>query len=334
MKEIHITRNFLSKPANSLYIMLGIVGIYEAVSWSIGYKIKLQHVVNEGGVFLYIIHFLKSIIIPECFSVFITFSLINIYHRIRRISSIENSWSSIGKYELKFLPVFLIAYLFFNPITQTVRFFLEQTQGYSWNSYINGYILYTFTWSMYFKYLALVLLLGYIALNISLLNDYLKQRREAQEKAEADAAEAAQKYLALSETFSPKPTTPSPYLSYLKGKSALGEIDFPVNEAYYFTVEDRSYYAETIKERYMVNKTINELESELDPTQFFRIKRDYIVNRQAVLHYSYWENGKYIVTLNTPIHHEIIVPRVRMHEFREWLQGRDAAGKPEPTSAI
>ncbi len=192
----------------------------------------------------------------------------------------------------------------------------------------------TFTWHFYFLYLFPVLFIGYVALNISLFQDYLKQRREAQEKAEAEAAEASQKVLALSATFSPQPVVASStYLSYLKGKSALGEIDFPVNEAYYFTVEDRFYYAESLKGRYLVGKTLNELETELDPTQFFRIKRDYIVNRQAVLHYSYWENGKYIVSLNTPDQHEIIVPRVRMHEFRDWLQGRDA-GKPEPANLI
>ncbi|GAB4030562.1 hypothetical protein GCM10028809_23970 [Spirosoma gilvum] len=201
--------------------------------------------------------------------------------------------------------------------------------------YWQDYIVYTYTWSTYFKYLAPVILIGYIALNISLLRDYLQQRKEAQEKAESDAAIASQKYLELFETFSPKPTVASTnYLNYLKGKGKQGEFDFPVNEAYYFTVEDRAYYAETVKERYMVSKTINELEAELDPAQFFRIKRDYIVNRQAVLHYSYWENGKYIVTLNNPDHHEIIVPRVRMQEFREWLQGRDPAGKPEPADAL
>lgn len=67
---------------------------------------------------------------------------------------------------------------------------------------------------------------------------------------------------------------------------------------------------------------MNDLEAELDPTQFFRIKRDYIVNRQAVLNYAYWENGKYIVRLNTSDQYNIVVPRARMHEFREWLQGR------------
>ncbi|QMW02830.1 LytTR family DNA-binding domain-containing protein [Spirosoma foliorum] len=335
MKEIQIRRDFLKKPFSSLIILLCIVGLIEAVSWSIGYKLKIKIVHDEGGILQYIGLIIRGLFLPELFTLFITITLLNLFHRIWNIHSVEYNWRSIYKYELRFLPVLLFAFLAFNPGTQTIRFILESFPNYSWSNYWQKYILHTFTWTVYFKYLFPVILIGYIAMNVSLLQDYLKQRREAQEAAEAEAAEASQKVLALSETFSPPPVpaTPSPYLSYIKGKSNLGEIDFPVNEAYYFTVEDRFYYAETLKERYMVSKTLNDLETELDPTQFFRIKRDYIVNRQAVLHYSYWENGKYIVTLNTPDHHKIIVPRVRMHEFREWLQGRDAS-KPEHANLL
>ena len=85
-------------------------------------------------------------------------------------------------------------------------------------------------------------------------------------------------------------------------------------------LKNDSTNAELAKGRYLIGKTLNELENELDQTQFFRIKRDYIVNRQAILNYAYWENGKYIVRLNTPEGHDIIVPRARMHECREWLQ--------------
>ena len=290
---------------------------------------------SKGGTIQYIGMLVRSLFIPELFTLVITITLINLFHNFRRLNSVENNWHSISRYELQFLPILAIAFLVFNPVTQTVRYVLDGFPIYTWTNYWQNYILYTFTWSTYFRYLFPVLLLGYIALNISLLKDYLAQRREAQEAAETEAAEASQKVLALSETFSPQPTTttPSPYLSYLKGKNAQGELDFPVNEVYYFTVEDRFYYAESLKGRYLVGKTLNELETELDPTQYFRIKRDYIVNRQAVLHYSYWENGKYIVTLNTPDQHKIIVPRVRMHEFREWLQGRDA-GKPETADLL
>ncbi|WP_461090338.1 LytTR family DNA-binding domain-containing protein [Spirosoma gilvum] len=335
MKEIQITRAFLKKPFNSVLVLLSIVALVEAVGWSVASPAKISKVAKAGGGLHYIGVLISQLFLPELCTLLIVIALMNIYHHFRGINRVENSWRSVGHYELRCLPVLLISFWVFNPFTQTVRYFFEQYPSYSLTKYWQDYIVYTYTWSTYFKYLAPVILIGYIALNISLLRDYLQQRKEAQEKAESDAAIASQKYLELFETFSPKPTVASTnYLNYLKGKGKQGEFDFPVNEAYYFTVEDRAYYAETVKERYMVSKTINELEAELDPAQFFRIKRDYIVNRQAVLHYSYWENGKYIVTLNNPDHHEIIVPRVRMQEFREWLQGRDPAGKPEPADAL
>ena len=333
MNEIRLTKSFLRNPMNSIFILLGIYALIEAAGWTVGFKLKLEKVHDLGGPIKYIGLVFGTILLPELCTLSIIIFLLYQTHKWFKLNTVENDWQAISRYELRFLPVLIFSFFLFNPITQTVRFLFEGNPVYSFKNYWEGYILKTFTLKYYFLYLFPVLLIGYLALNISFLKDYLKQRKESQEKAEAEAAESAQKYLALSETFSPKPTVPtSTYLSYLKGKSNLGELDFPVNEAYYFTVEERSYFAETIKERYMVNKTINELEAELDPTQFFRIKRDYIVNRQAVLHYSYWENGKYIVTLNNPGRYEIIVPRVRMQEFREWLQ-RDA-GKPEPAESL
>lgn len=322
MKEIRLTRSFLRKPVNSVFILLGIYLLLEAVSWSIGFQVKLLRVNQYGGLLNYVTHLVRTMLVPELCTLFVVIFLINRWHTWFKLNSVSYDWRSIGRYELHILPILVLSFWVFDPITQTVRFLLEQFPDYSLAIYQHKYFPGTYNWEVYFIYLVPVLLLGYIALNISLLSDYLKQRREAQELAEAEATRASQEALALYATFTPKPTTPSPYLAYLKGKNALGELDFPVNDVYYFTIEDRFYYAELVKGRYLVSKTLNDLETELDPTQFFRIKRDYIVNRQAVLNYAYWENGKYIVRLNTADQYNIVVPRARMHEFREWLQGR------------
>ncbi|GAB4028383.1 hypothetical protein GCM10028773_62370 [Spirosoma koreense] len=308
---------------NSVFILLSIYLLLEAVSWTLAFQTKLTYLHDQGGLLNYIGKVVRTMLIPELFTLVIIIFLINCWHNWLKLKAVKNDWRSIGRYELKFLPILALSFWLFDPVTQSVRFLLsEKYSDYSFAKYQHTYIGDTYSWKMYFIYLLPVLLIGYIALNVSLLTDYMKQRREAQELAEAEAARASQEALALYATFTPKPTTPSPYLSYLKGKNNLGELDFPVNDAYYFTIEDRFYYAELVKGRYLVAKTLNELEAELDPTQFFRIKRDYIVNRQAVLNYAYWENGKYIVRLNTPDQYNIIVPRARMHEFREWLQGR------------
>ena len=321
MKEIRLTRSFLSNPMNSVFILLVIYLLIETISWSIGFRIKSGQVDQAGGFLHYIGLAFVNMLIPELCTLFIVTFLLNRSHKWFNLKVVANNWRAIGRYELLFLPVLAFSFWLFDPATQTVRFILEQFPDYKFSEYWQDYVVRTYSWSVYFIYLIPVILIGYIALNVSLLSDYLKQRREAQEAAEAQAAKSAQEALALSATFTPKPTVPSPYLGYLKGKNAHGELDFPVNDVYYFTIEDRFYYAELTKGRYLVGKTLNDLETELDPSLFFRIKRDYIVNRQAVLNYAYWENGKYIVRLNTPDRYEIVVPRARMQEFREWLQG-------------
>jgi uncharacterized membrane protein len=321
MKEIHLTRTFLRKPLYGVTLFVGLLLLVEGLAWTVSYNAKFSNLTRLGGLLPYVSMIFRGYILPEMVTAYILVVLLNQYHVRLRLNSIKLTARDITRYEVGLLPVILLSFFVFNPVTQTVRFVMEQFPYYSFVHYWNNYLSGTFGWGMYVRYLMPIFILGYLIVNISLTSDYLKQKQEAQDIAEAEAAQAMQKALALSATFTPKPTTPSPYLSYIKGKNSLGDLDFPVNDVYYFTVEERFYYAYLTKGRYLVSKTLNELETELDASQFFRIKRDYIVNRQAVLNYAYWENGKYIVRLNTPEGHDIIVPRARMHEFREWLQG-------------
>ena len=319
MKEIRLTRSFLSKPINSVYILLSIVLLIETVSWSIGFEIKLNQVAALG-LPVYVSKLLRILFLPELFTALIVIELVNRFHIWFKLTDVGNNARDIVRYELRFLPVLALSFFVFTPVTQTVRYLLHDFPHYSFDEYWQKYIIENYTWSIYFKYLFPVILIGYIAINISFIRDYMAQRRQAQEDAEALAAEADQKLLTLSETFVPKPTVPSSYLSYLKGRDRHGELDFPVNEVYYFTAGERNCYANIDKGRYTVAKTLSDLEKELEPNTFFRIKREYIVNRQAVLNYAYWQNGKYIVRLNTPDRYEMVIPRARMPEFREWLQ--------------
>lgn len=321
MNAVQLDRTFLKKPLYSVYLLLGVVLLIEGLQWTSAFPFKLQKLTSHGGVWKYFGVFFQEFVLTEVCTGYILATLINQHHKRFNIKSIKLTPGSIGRYELLLLPTLLISFFIFNPVTETVRYLLVEFPNYSFSHYWNTFIVGTFTWDIYLRYLMPVLLIGYVVTNVSFVTDYFKQRQAEQEAAEAQAAEASQAALALSAAFTSKPvTTPSAYLPHLKGKNAFGELDFPVTDVYFFTIEDRSYYAELAKGRYAVTKTLNELENELDPSLFFRIKRDYIVNRYAVLNYAYWENGKYIVRLNTPERYEIVVPRARMQVFREWLQ--------------
>ena len=322
MKTVHLTRAFLKKPLYSIGLLLCMLLIIEGLGWTIAYRPKLATLVRAGGFFPYISLFFRSLFLPEICTVVILTMLLNRQHVRFKINSVGLTLRDISRYELSFLPTILLAFFLFNPATQTVRYFLEAFPNYNFSNYWHHYLSGTFTLSIYLRYLMPVFLIGYITINVSFISDYFKQRQQAQDKIENQAAEAIKAAQAIIDAKATPSTTPAPvYLSALKGKNATGELGFRVEEVYFFTTEDRYYYAQLAKGQYLISKTLNELETELDPTLFFRIKRDYIVNRHAVLNYAYWENGKYIVRLNTSERHEIVVPRARMQEFRDWLQG-------------
>lgn len=333
MNAVQLDRTFLRKPLYSVYLLLGVVLLIEGLAWTSAFPAKLQLLTRLGGVWNYSGRFIQEFILTEVCTAYILATLINQHHKRFNIKSIKLTPTSIGRYELHLLPTLLVSFFIFNPVTETVRFLLVEFPDYSFSYYWSTYIVGTFTWDIYLRYLMPVLLIGYLLTNVSFVTDYFKQREAEQEAAEAQAAEASQAALALSAAFVSKPApTSSSYLLHLKGRNAFGELDFPVSDVYFFTIEDRSYYAELAKGRYAVTKTLNELETELDPGRFFRIKRDYIVNRNAVLNYAYWENGKYIVRLNTPERYEIVVPRARMQVFREWLQATQPPSDEAATS--
>jgi hypothetical protein len=312
MEAVKLTRSFLKKPLNSVYLMLGVILLIEGFGWTATYHAKIDKVNQYGGFIPYLSLLVRSLILPEICTAYILVTLINKYHQFFNINEVSLSIRGVIKYELLLLPVILLSFLIFNPVTESVRFLLEAFPHYTFSNYWDEFIAGTFNWGTYLRYLAPVVLIGYILTNVSLVSDYFSQRQQEQEEAKQQAI--------LYPPLVPPAPAASTYLMHLKGRDPQGELDFPTSDVYYFTIEDRSYYAVVPKGRYAVSKALNELEAELDPTQFYRIKRDYIVNRKAVLNYAYWENGKYIVRLNTPDHYEIVVPRARMQDFREWLQ--------------
>ncbi|QKZ12029.1 LytTR family DNA-binding domain-containing protein [Spirosoma sp. KUDC1026] len=312
MEAVKLTRSFLKKPLYSVYLLLGVVLLVEGIGWTATYHAKIDRVNTYGGFIPYLGILLRGFFIPEIFTTYILIILINRYHDYFKIDTVPCTLRGVSRYEALLLPVILLSFIVFNPVTESVRFLLEAFPDYSFSNYWRSYITGTFTWNVYLRYVAPILLIGYIPINISLISDYFTQRQQEQEEAKQLAV--------LEPPLLPASPPSSPYLMHIKGRDAQGELDFPTSDVFYFTVEDRACYAVVPKGRYVVSKALTELENELDPTQFFRVKRDYIVNRKAVLNYAYWENGKYIVRLNTHDHYEIVVPRARMQEFREWLQ--------------
>ena len=73
--------------------------------------------------------------------------------------------------------------------------------------------------------------------------------------------------------------------------------------------------------RYIIDKTLSELEAELDPKQFFRANRQYLLNIDYIKSFRPYEKVKLWVDLSVDnIEHSIIISQVTTAMFRTWLE--------------
>ena len=74
-------------------------------------------------------------------------------------------------------------------------------------------------------------------------------------------------------------------------------------------------------ERYMIDYvTLEEVEDLLDPRQFYRANRQFIINLDAIQSVKPVENSKLIVRLKQPNQKlEIDMSRLKSPEFKKWM---------------
>jgi two-component system, LytTR family, response regulator LytT len=69
---------------------------------------------------------------------------------------------------------------------------------------------------------------------------------------------------------------------------------------------------------YPVNQSLDELEA-MSGANFFRVNRQYVVNRRAVLDANHYPPRKYTVNLSIPFKEVLVVSKNRTTDFLQWL---------------
>ena len=111
------------------------------------------------------------------------------------------------------------------------------------------------------------------------------------------------------------------YLEHSTVKSGDRIIPIDADEIAYFFSEDKANYLMTFRgEKYIIESTIEQLESGLNPEDFFRISRGCIVNRRAVASASRHISGRLLVSATPAAPFEMTVSRARVDDFVKWLK--------------
>jgi DNA-binding LytR/AlgR family response regulator len=72
-------------------------------------------------------------------------------------------------------------------------------------------------------------------------------------------------------------------------------------------------------QKYILDKSLADLEKELDPNNFFRINRKYLANINAVHKMKAYGKGKLQVELLPAVEEELIISNENVNAFKEWM---------------
>lgn len=144
---------------------------------------------------------------------------------------------------------------------------------------------------------------------------------------ETDIHTALQKYKNIAANFrskSPIEFQPVPtknfqqhFLTQKREKSIIKKV----SDIALFWLEHENVYFLTFQgEKLPLFKKMEYLESVCDPNQFFRINRQMLINRQAIESFEPYFNRKIVLQLNVKFKEQIVVSRLKVTPFKNWLE--------------
>lgn len=106
------------------------------------------------------------------------------------------------------------------------------------------------------------------------------------------------------------------FLLSLNGRLSVLQVD----EIAYFFSENKLTYACTFQGKHLiVDKTLSQLEDELDPSRFFRVNRQFVLSVDAIKRLEPYFNNKYRIYIFPEFQGEIYVSREKITLLKNWL---------------
>ena len=89
--------------------------------------------------------------------------------------------------------------------------------------------------------------------------------------------------------------------------------------AYFFTDNRMNQFRTIDGKKMVVDYSLDELEDMLDPTQFFRVSRSFLVAITSVDHIQNYLGNRLALKLRPAVDKEVIVSREKLTPFKEWM---------------
>jgi len=96
-------------------------------------------------------------------------------------------------------------------------------------------------------------------------------------------------------------------------------IPLHISTICWFKAEDKLVFICTKDlQKHIISQSLEEIATELDPSQFFRVNRSYIIQRNCIEKANFHFNGKLKLHLNPINNEDVMVSRDKANAFKEW----------------
>jgi len=110
------------------------------------------------------------------------------------------------------------------------------------------------------------------------------------------------------------------YRSRFLIKQGQKMVSIDVSDVAYFYSENKCTFIRTFQnQKYLVDLTLDEMEKELAPQQFFRANRQYILAGKSVVSIHTWFNQKLKAEVNPSTDEHVIISRDKANAFKAWM---------------
>jgi len=110
-----------------------------------------------------------------------------------------------------------------------------------------------------------------------------------------------------------------PYKKRFLVKRGMDYITVKTEEiAYFYATHKLVCMVDNTGQKFILDKSLAELEKEMDPAQFYRLNRKFLASVHAIKKIRAWPKSKLLIEVAPPVDEEIIISQENVNAFKEW----------------
>ena len=90
--------------------------------------------------------------------------------------------------------------------------------------------------------------------------------------------------------------------------------------AYFYATHKMVCLVDRSAQKFILDGALSDMEKLVDPAQFYRVNRKYLVNMNAIKRIRSFAKSKLLLELSPPVEEEVIISQEGASDFKQWLE--------------